>query len=151
MRDITVEKKAEETLRLANAEMERALRLKDEFLANMSHELRTPLNAILGISESLEEQVIGPLNDRQQHYIRAISESGHHLLALINDILDLSKIEAGRMEINVQTVSIEPLVQSSSALGHGTGSEEKPECYFHNRQPGPKPGCGRTPAQAGAC
>jgi CheY-like chemotaxis protein/nitrogen-specific signal transduction histidine kinase len=112
-RDVTIRKKAEETLRLANAELERALRLKDEFLANMSHELRTPLNAILGISESLEEQVVGPLNEKQQHYIRTVSESGRHLLALINDILDLSKIEAGRMELSVQDVSVEMLIQSS--------------------------------------
>ncbi len=115
-RDISAHKKAKEALLLANAEMERALRLKDEFLANMSHELRTPLNAILGISESLEEQVIGPLNDKQQHYIRTVSESGRHLLALINDILDISKIGAGRMELSLHEVPVETLVQSSLRL-----------------------------------
>lgn len=113
LRDITAEKKAREVLRLANAEMERALRLKDEFLATMSHELRTPLNAILGISESLEEQVVGPLNEKQQRYLRTVSESGRHLLALINDILDLSKIEAGRLDLSVRPVLVEGLVQSS--------------------------------------
>jgi PAS domain S-box-containing protein len=87
--DITTSKHAEETLRLANAEMERALRLKDEFLANMSHELRTPLNAILGISESLLEQISGPLNPKQQKYLQTVLESAQHLLELINDILDL--------------------------------------------------------------
>ncbi len=111
--DITDHKKAEETLRLANAEMERALRLKDEFLANMSHELRTPLNAVLGISESLEERIIGPLNEKQLKYVRTINESGHHLLTLINDILDLSKIEAGRVELDLTETLVEPLCQSS--------------------------------------
>jgi len=106
-RDISIHKQAEETLRLANLEMERGLRMKNEFLANMSHELRTPLNAILGISESLEEQIAGSLNEKQLKYIRVINESGRHLLELINDILDLSKIEAGKLEINVQTISIE--------------------------------------------
>jgi signal transduction histidine kinase/CheY-like chemotaxis protein len=105
--DITIHKQAEEALRLANAEMERALRMKDEFLANMSHELRTPLNAILGISESLEEQFSGSLNEKQLKYVRIINESGRHLLDLINDILDLSKIEAGKLEINIQTIPVE--------------------------------------------
>lgn len=112
-RDITVHKQAEETLRLVNIEMEKALRLKDEFLASMSHELRTPLNAILGISESLEEQISGPLNDKQLKYLRTISESGRHLLALINDILDLSKIESGRMKVDLYDVQIEQTCQAS--------------------------------------
>ncbi|MBK8783457.1 MAG: PAS domain S-box protein [Anaerolineales bacterium] len=111
--DITQQKKAEESLRLANTEMERALRMKDEFLANMSHELRTPLNAILGMSESLEEQIAGPLNDKQIKYIRTIGESGKHLLELINDILDLSKIEAGRLDLNITQVSVSTLCEAS--------------------------------------
>jgi|GEM_PF-280936 len=112
-RDISIHKKAQETLRRANVELERALRMKDEFMANMSHELRTPLNAILGISESLEEQLIGPLNEKQMKYIQTVSESGRHLLALINDILDLSKIEAGRMTLSIQSVPVEQIIQSS--------------------------------------
>ena len=115
-RDITIHKKAEESLRLANTEMERALRVKDEFLANMSHELRTPLNAVLGMSESLEEQIAGPLNDKQLKYIRTISESGKHLLELINDILDLSKIEAGRLELNVSQVLVSALCEASMRM-----------------------------------
>jgi PAS domain S-box-containing protein len=111
--DITERKQIEEALKLANAEMETALRVKDEFLANMSHELRTPLNAILGISESLEEQVVGALNDKQLKYTRIIKESGRHLLDLINDILDISKIEAGRMELDFHPISVEKLCQSS--------------------------------------
>jgi len=77
-------------LRLANTELAKALRLKDEFLATMSHELRTPLNVILGMSESLREGVYGTLHERQDKSIAMIEESGHHLLALISDILDLS-------------------------------------------------------------
>ncbi|MBE0668990.1 MAG: PAS domain S-box protein, partial [Anaerolineales bacterium] len=111
--DITQDKEAEETLRLANLELERAMRIKDEFLANMSHELRTPLNAILGISESLGEQIAGPINEKQEKYLNIISESGHHLLNLINDILDLSKIEAGRLELNISQFSVEAVCQSS--------------------------------------
>ncbi|WKZ37327.1 MAG: PAS domain S-box protein [Anaerolineales bacterium] len=112
-RDITTHKQAEEALRFANAEMENALRIKDEFLANMSHELRTPLNSIIGISESLEEQLVGGLNEKQEKYVRIVKESGHHLLDLINDILDISKIEAGRMELDLRAFSVEKLCQSS--------------------------------------
>jgi len=110
--DVTQDKEAEETLRLANIELERAMRVKDEFLANMSHELRTPLNSILGISESLMEKVAGPVNEKQDKYLNIISESGHHLLNLINDILDLSKIGAGRLELNITQFSAEALCQS---------------------------------------
>jgi PAS domain S-box-containing protein len=103
-------------LKLANARLERAARLKDEFLANMSHELRTPLNAILGISEALQEEVYGPLTERQHSSLRSIEESGRHLLALINDILDLAKIEAGKTELEFSEVSIEAVCESSLRL-----------------------------------
>jgi signal transduction histidine kinase len=82
-------------------ELEAASRHKSEFLANMSHELRTPLNAIIGFSEVLGERMFGELNDKQAEYVQDILSSGRHLLALINDILDLSKIEAGRMELEL--------------------------------------------------
>lgn len=82
-------------------EIQAASQHKSEFLANMSHELRTPLNAIIGFSEILNERMFGELNDKQAEYVRDIHESGEHLLSLINDILDLSKIEAGRMELDI--------------------------------------------------
>ena len=94
----------------------RAARLKDEFLASMSHELRTPLNAVLGLSEALQEQIYGPLNERQHKPLRSIEESGRHLLALINDILDVSKIEAGKLELEIGPVSVKPVCQASLGL-----------------------------------
>jgi len=97
----------------ANLELEHALRIKDEFLANMSHELRTPLNSIIGLSDSLSEQTAGDLNEKQQRYINIISESGHHLLELINDILDLAKIEAGQVTLSRDQVDIHLVSQSS--------------------------------------
>jgi PAS domain S-box-containing protein len=111
--DITARKRAEDALRLANVEMERAVRLKDEFLANMSHELRTPLTGILALGENLQEQIYGPLNERQLKTLRYIENSGRHLLALINDLLDLSKIEAGRFELELEPLVVEDVCQAS--------------------------------------
>ncbi len=87
-------------IEVKSRELETASRHKSEFLANMSHELRTPLNAIIGFSEVLSERLFGDVNDKQAEYLDDIVVSGRHLLALINDILDLSKIEAGRMELD---------------------------------------------------
>jgi signal transduction histidine kinase len=84
-----------------NHQLEVASRHKSEFLANMSHELRTPLNAIIGFSEVLTDRMFGELNEKQEEYPKDIYASGTHLLSLINDILDLSKIEAGRMELEL--------------------------------------------------
>jgi PAS domain S-box-containing protein len=112
-RNISDRKDYEHQLELANAELIRAKRLKDEFLANMSHELRTPLNAILGMSEGLLEGILGAINERQTQAITAIEKSGRHLLSLINDILDLSKIEAGKLELEITKVDILQLCQSS--------------------------------------
>jgi signal transduction histidine kinase/DNA-binding response OmpR family regulator len=103
-------------LRVLNIDLARAAQLKDEFLTSMSHELRTPLNAVLGLSEALQEQVFGSLNDKQQHMLHCIEESGRHLLALITDILDLSKIEAGKFELDIDLVPVEPVCQASLRL-----------------------------------
>ena len=100
-------------LAVSNQELARATRLKDEFLASMSHELRTPLNAILGLSESLQDEVFGAINERQQKSIVTIEKSGKHLLSLINDILDLSKIEANKFDLELTDVSIQSLCQNS--------------------------------------
>jgi CheY-like chemotaxis protein/two-component sensor histidine kinase len=86
--------------------VERANRLKSEFLASMSHELRTPLNAIIGFSDLLAEQTAGPLSPKQQRFVSHIQQGARHLLALINDILDLSKVEAGRLELNRENVPV---------------------------------------------
>jgi len=89
---------ANDDLQLANQEIQAASQMKSQFLAHMSHELRTPLNAIIGFSEILEDKTFGPMNERQARYIQNILKSSRHLLSLINDILDLTKVEAGRME-----------------------------------------------------
>ncbi len=89
---------------------------KSDFLANMSHELRTPLNAIIGFSEVLVEKMFGDVNDKQLEYLQDIHSSGHHLLSLINDILDLSKIEAGRMELDLESFDLGDLLQSATML-----------------------------------
>jgi signal transduction histidine kinase len=97
-------------------QLESANRHKSEFLANMSHELRTPLNAIIGFSEVLTEQMFGELNDKQMEYLRDIHSSGQHLLNLINDVLDLSKIEAGKMELDLSCFDLGLLLEHSSTL-----------------------------------
>ena len=88
-------------LRRLYEELETVSRHKSEFLANMSHELRTPLNAIIGFSELLQQQLFGELNEQQLGYVEDVLEAGRHLLSLINDILDLSKVEAGKMELDI--------------------------------------------------
>lgn len=100
-------------LSAANAKLARVARLKDEFLANMSHELRTPLNAILGMSEVLQSGVYGDLTPEQQNAAHHIEESGRHLLALITDILDLSKIEAEKLELDIGPVFLDLICESS--------------------------------------
>jgi PAS domain S-box-containing protein len=103
-------------LKNANLALEKASKLKDEFLASMSHELRTPLTGVLGLSEALQKGVYGDLNDKQVNILHTIEEGGRHLLNLINDILDLSKIEAGKMELQPSMVSVDEVCQASIRL-----------------------------------
>ncbi|OQW94975.1 MAG: hypothetical protein BWK79_03990 [Beggiatoa sp. IS2] len=112
-------------LQAANRALAKANRLKDEFLANVSHELRTPLNAILTISEGLQEQVFGTLNDKQLKYLKNVHESGSHLLAVITDILDLSKIEAGKIELQLDTVDLDTLCQASLRMVRETAQKKQ--------------------------
>jgi signal transduction histidine kinase len=97
-------------------ELEIASGHKSEFLASMSHELRTPLNAVIGFSDVLLERLFGELNERQEEYVRDIRDSGRHLLELINEILDLSKVEAGRMELEPAELSLPELLEQALAL-----------------------------------
>ncbi len=134
-----------------SAELADASRHKSEFLASMSHELRTPLNAVIGFSEVLLERMFGELNERQEDYLRDIHSAGRHLLALLGDILDLSKIEAGRMELDLTTFPDGRRHRSSTRAGARTGDAAR-----HTADPrgGRQPRHGlrrRAAAQAGAC
>ena len=106
-------KERTEALSQANIQLARSARLKDEFLASMSHELRTPLTGILGLTEALQLKIYGELNEKQERSINHIEESGRHLLSLINDILDLSKIDAGKIVLDIKPISIHTVCQSS--------------------------------------
>jgi signal transduction histidine kinase/ActR/RegA family two-component response regulator len=101
---------SEQAARAAQQQADAANQHKSEFLANMSHELRTPLNAIIGFSELLQEQLAPAINDRQRRYLDNVRDAGGHLLALINDVLDLSKVEAGRIELRPETIVLETLL-----------------------------------------
>jgi|GEM_PF-368387 len=128
--DNTEHKAADEALRHANTEMARAMRMKDEFLASMSHELRTPLNGILGLSEALQLDVYGAMTDKQRSTLVHIENSGRHLLELINDILDVSKIEAGKFELEMATCSLGDICQSSIQLTKGMAGKKQQNVNF---------------------
>ncbi|HEV2546348.1 MAG TPA: histidine kinase dimerization/phospho-acceptor domain-containing protein [Stellaceae bacterium] len=115
-RDITHPVRAEEALRQAKEEAEAANRTKSHFLANMSHELRIPLNAIIGFSEIIRDQLVGPVDARYARYGFDIHTAGQHLLRLIGDVLDLSKIEVGRLELREEVVSLGEIIDSSLRL-----------------------------------
>lgn len=119
-----------EALRLANAALERASRSKDEFLASMSHELRTPLTGVLNLCESLQEQVFGKLNEKQLQMLHVIDASGRHLLGLINDILDLSKVEAGQLELHMIMCSVNDICQASLQMMKGMNQKKHQTVSF---------------------
>ena len=111
--DINERKETEKELQRINQELARATRLKDEFLANMSHELRTPLTAILGMTEGLQEGVFGAVDEEHLIALETIEQSGLHLLALIDDILNLAKIESGQIELEYSSVAVDRMCESS--------------------------------------
>ena len=145
LRDITERKEIELGLKNAHEDLEaladelkHTTRVKSDFLASMSHELRTPLNAVIGFSQVLQDLDFGPLNDKQKEYVLDILESGKHLLSLINDILDLSKVEAGKMELQLSPVVVGDLLVGSlvmikeKAMKHGiTLKTDIPEELSH--------------------
>ena len=131
IRDVTERKLAEEQIQAVNQqlqqrnqEVERANRLKSEFLASMSHELRTPLHTILGFTELLAEEIEGPLNERQKRFITHVHQDAQHLLELINDILDLSKIEAGKLELRREVFDSRQAVEEVVASLQGKASSK---------------------------
>jgi PAS domain S-box-containing protein len=119
-------------LMAANEELGRAARLKDEFLASMSHELRTPLTAVLGMVEILKMKAYGPLTEQQIKSLDVIDESGRHLLELINDILDLSKIEADKLELEIEPISVDSVCQSSLQFIKQTALNKNIEVSFEH-------------------
>jgi PAS domain S-box-containing protein len=115
IRDVTERKRFERTLQEKNIELENASLAKDRFLASMSHELRTPLNAVIGFTGTLLMKLPGPLNQEQEKQLRTIQASSRHLLSLINDLLDLAKIESSIVELNLEPVVCQRLVEEVSA------------------------------------
>jgi signal transduction histidine kinase len=105
-------------------ELESASKHKSDFLANMSHELRTPLNAIIGFSQVLREEMVGEVNEKQREYLDDILTSGNHLLSLINDVLDLSKVEAGQVELDVAPFSMQEALESGVVMVRGRATTD---------------------------
>lgn len=122
---------AQEKLKQTNAKLEKISRLKSEFLASMSHELRTPLNSVIGFADLLRRQAAAQLSDRQNNYLKTIEKSGQHLLSLINDILDLSKIEAGKTELEVSLVDVAELFDECLAMMQPRISAKKLQLHIN--------------------
>ncbi len=126
VRDITQFKRAEEELTQARAHAERASSTKTDFLARVSHEIRTPLNAIIGFSELMLDEKFGPItNERYKDYLRDINRSGNHVLDLVNDLLDISKIEAGQLELNYEAVSLNEALSDAVAMMQPQANRER--------------------------
>jgi len=140
-RDISDRKHMEAQLRAsnhqlaeANRELSRATRLKDEFMATMSHELRTPLSSTLGMAQALRHEIYGALSDRQHHAIGIIERSGRHLLALINNVLDLAKIESGKMDLRLAPVVLRDLCDNSISFVQPQARQKQIQIRVHLRQ-----------------
>jgi len=116
IRDVTERKRVEQGLQEKNTELERAILAKNRFLANMSHELRTPLNGIIGFTEFLIGEKPGPLQPKQKEYLNDVLSSARHLLTLINDVLDLAKVEAGKMELHPEQFLIREALEEATAV-----------------------------------
>jgi len=125
IRDVTERKAIERRLNELNAELERASRAKDQFLASMSHELRTPLNAILGFTGTLLMRLPGPLTDEQERQLQIVRSSATHLLSLINDMLDLAKIESGKRELSIAPVSLSEVVEEVASSLASLAAEKR--------------------------
>ncbi len=123
-------------LLVANASLARASRLKDAFLANMSHELRTPLNSILGLSESLIDGIHGGLNEKQSSYLELVISSGRHLLDLINDILDLAKLESGNCELSLAPASVRSVCETAVQMVHPMAQRRRQTMKVELPEPG---------------
>ncbi|MGA2028000.1 MAG: HAMP domain-containing sensor histidine kinase, partial [Syntrophobacteraceae bacterium] len=122
--------KAHEELEGLNIELKRTSRVKSEFLANMSHELRTPLNSIIGFSEVLYDETFGPLNEKQKKYVNNVLASGKHLLLLINQILDMAKVESGKMMLALSSLSMKSLLNGISLLVADMVSKKKLQMFL---------------------
>jgi PAS domain S-box-containing protein len=126
LRDVTSFKKAESELVAAKRQAEEASSQKSDFLAKISHEVRTPLNAIIGFAEVMMEERFGPMaNERYRSYARDIHTSGEHVISLVNDLLDLSKIEAGRLDLAFTSVNLNEVVQQSVSLMQPQASRDR--------------------------
>lgn len=123
-------RKNERALVTKNTELQRATQLKNEFLTNMSHELRTPLNSIIGFSDLILSEAVGPINEQQQDFLGAILRNGRHLLGLINSVLDLSKIEAGRMTLELTSTDLRDAITQAVADTASLRSAKNQECLL---------------------
>ena len=123
LRDVSEQKAAESSLLKAKEEAERANRAKSEFLSSMSHELRTPLNAVLGFAQMLEYNPREQLTATQQESVNLIKRGGNHLLVLINEVLELAKIEAGRLDLSIETIDVASIVEECASIARATATD----------------------------